>query len=129
MPPPLHNYAGWIFIAFSVLTVLCILTTSYKITDSSLVVRSFMFCVRVPLNGIEKVADRRGFFVQFGHSRDAIEVKYRANRMIGSVVISPRDKDAFLWDLTEALAGADVPTESPVTASLPAAVDVDRPAV
>jgi hypothetical protein len=55
--------------------------------------------------------------VRFGYSRDAIEVKYRTNGMIGSVVISPKDKDTFLWDLTKALAGANVPSENPVTGS------------
>jgi hypothetical protein len=117
LPPPLHNYAGWLFIGFGVLAVLAILTTSYRITDSNLVVRSFLFRLRIPLKGIEKIADRRCFPVRFGCSRDAVEVKYRSNGMTGSVMISPKDKDTFLWDLTEAIAGAAVPDKTPVTES------------
>ncbi len=107
--PPLHNYAGGLFVGLGILATFSMLTTTYKITGSELIVYFSMIPRRIPLKGIERVADKRGFAVRLGYSRDAVEIKYRTGRTIGSVVISPKDKDTFMWDLTKAMSDLEMP--------------------
>ena len=117
LPPPVYSYGGWLLVAIGVLAVSCMLTTTYKITETELLVRFLMIPMRIPLKGIERVAEKRGSAVRFGCSRDALEVKYRTDSTIGSVVISPKQKDAFLQELTKAMARAAAPCGSFVAGS------------
>lgn len=114
LPPPFYNYAGWLCVGLGILATLSMLTTTYRITDRELLVRFLMLQRRIPLKGIERVAEKRGIGLtaRYGYSRDALEVKYKTDRMVGSLVISPQDKDTFMWELTKAMSGADVPNGS-----------------
>jgi len=109
-PPLLRTYGGWLLVGIGILSVFSMLTTTYKITDRELIVRVFMLPMRIPLKGIERVAQRESLAIGRGSSADAVEVKYRTNRTTGSVVISPRDKEAFIRELTLAVQRLLAPT-------------------
>ena len=86
-----------------------LLGTSYEITPDALVIRSGPVRWAVPLDRLAEVVPKDNFFGGpewgFALSRVGLHVRYRMNdgRLTWPIRISPRDRAAFLLELTEAV--------------------------
>lgn len=72
------------------------LATKYIVTDDKLVVNGGLFKVDIPKSSITSIADSRNPLSSPAFSLDRLAIKYGDRKMI---LISPKDKSAFLADL------------------------------
>ena len=72
------------------------LGTTYTLTDSALVIRSGPFAWHVPVDQITGVSPTRNPLSSPALSLDRLKIDYGRGR---SIMISPKDSDAFLRDL------------------------------
>jgi hypothetical protein len=73
-------------------------STDYTLTRHELIIRSGPFRWTIPLNSIEEVFPTHNPLSSPACSLDRLHIRYRGSR--GGIMISPRDKTAFLQDLT-----------------------------
>jgi len=71
--------------------------TRYTLTDERLVIRSGPFRWRIALQAIHSVDPSRSLLSSPAVSLDRLRVRYGPSRR--SILISPDDKERFLWDL------------------------------
>jgi hypothetical protein len=80
--------------------------TNYEIGETELLTRSAGFRWRVPLDSIEEVLPTNNPLSSPACSLDRLRVNYhRKSGRMGFVLISPREKEEFLRDLAETVAG------------------------
>ncbi len=84
--------------------------TSYRITDTDLLVRSGPLRVSVPLAQIRRVTRTRSVLSAPALSMNRLEITYAK---AGVVVISPKDDAGFLAALKERAPGAELPGSRP----------------
>lgn len=72
------------------------LATKYVITDETLTIHGGLFKVTVPVSSITSVTDTRNPMSSAAFSLDRLDIQYGKGEMI---LISPKDKAAFLADL------------------------------
>lgn len=95
--------SGWMGAVFLVLVGIgfplwLLLSTRYILTTTELQVRGGPFRWNVPLNAITHVAPTRSLVSSPALSLDRLRINYGRGR---SIIISPKDKEAFLRDLEE----------------------------
>jgi hypothetical protein len=89
-------------IAFFILVLGCLLpvwllvSTGYALTDHLLVVESGPFRWRVPIREIKSVTPTRSALSSPALSLDRLRIEYGDSR---SILVSPRDREAFLREL------------------------------
>jgi len=94
------SLAGWAAMSFFCLWPF--LVTRYEITGDDLAVRFGATRVSFPLADIYEVGPTRDLLGSFAWSHDPIRVRYHANKIVGRfVIISPRDRDAFVTAIAE----------------------------
>ena len=72
------------------------LATKYVIGDEELTVLAGLYKVNIPIASITSITDSRNALASPAFSLDRLEIKYGKGKMI---LISPKDKSAFLTDL------------------------------
>ena len=76
------------------------LFTSYELANDRLVVRAGLHVWQIPLQDIVAVEPSSGQFGMPAYSRDSLKIRYHRHLIVGDyVIISPRDRDAFLAEL------------------------------
>ena len=96
--------AVWImcglFIIFSGFIIWIWLDIEYILYDEYLFVRGGLFRSRIPYGQITSIQETKNVF--FGYrilsSKDALEIYYKTG-LLGSVIISPENKDQFIEEL------------------------------
>ena len=101
LPLPLMVRLGLflLYVATGVFGIWVLYSTSYTLTDHNLLVRCGPFKWRIDLDTIKKVSPSRSALSSPACSLDRLHVRYGGRKT--GLLISPRDKDAFLRDLTE----------------------------
>lgn len=89
---------GALFIGVAGFVLWLLYGTRYTLTDALLLIRSGPFRWRVALDEIEEVLPTRNPLSSPACSLDRLRIRYRGARF--GIMISPRDKDRFLRDLT-----------------------------
>ena len=80
--------------------------TDYTLTDERLIIRSGPFRWRIALQAIHSVDPSRSLLSSPAVSLDRLRVRYGPSRR--SVLISPDDKERFLWDLAMRAPGLEL---------------------
>ncbi len=94
----------WFGLAVNLLVFLFILhmflTTRYTISDDSLkIVSGFIYRNEIPIRTISRITPSNNPISSPAFSLDRLEIRYNGN---DSVLVSPKEKEAFLRDLKEA---------------------------
>ncbi len=109
-----HLLAGsdWLFlcivIPIDVLVVGLTYPMYYEITATTLLVRSGVIRVKIPLTSIQQVVPDRTLGSAPAWSLDRLRVDYRQYGVTRVVHISPKDKVRFMQNLTEYAEGLEV---------------------
>ena len=96
--------AVWImcglFIVFSGFMVWIWLDIEYKFYDDYLFVRGGLFRSRIPYSQITRIQETNNVLIGYRilSSKDALEIYYKTG-LLGSVIISPENKDQFIEEL------------------------------
>ena len=103
---------GWYFlclgIAISAIVLLLTYPVYYEITATTLLVRSGVIRVKIPLNAIQRVFPERSRQSAPALSLDRLRVDYSRYSVTRRIHISPKDKLRFMQDLTEHTEGLEV---------------------
>jgi hypothetical protein len=76
------------------------LFTFYELTEDQLIVRAGLHVWQIPLQNIVAVEPSSGQFGMPAYSRDSLKIRYHRDLIVGDyVIISPRDRHAFLTEL------------------------------
>ncbi|MBI2956490.1 MAG: PH domain-containing protein [Acidobacteria bacterium] len=105
---------GWLAVVF--LPAVLLLFTwpiTYELAASELLIRSgLVLRWRIPLEAIEEVRETRNPLSSPAWSLDRLEVRYRRPASSGVILISPRDKAAFLRELAARVPAARASLEN-----------------
>ena len=101
---PLLRQRAWAH-AIAIVGVVALLIASvyplhYQVTDSDLVVRSGIQRWQIPLAAIVGLKPTNSFVASPALSLERLEVSYEDNGKIRSLLISPKDQDGFLYELS-----------------------------
>jgi len=101
--PSMPKVAGWFLITLGIVIVGLLLLLTYplyyEITPTTLLVRSGVFRVKIPLDSIQEVFPERYLGNAPAWSVDRLRVNYRTRWGTRWVHIAPKDKGAFMQDL------------------------------
>ena len=86
-----------------ILPLVSLLSTRYTVQDQQLVVRSGLFRWRIPINQISGITPTSDPIASPALSLDRLRITYGHTK---SLLISPRDKDAFLAQIASLRHGA-----------------------
>lgn len=95
----------FVVIAFVVWLVAAI---RYELSESDLVVRFGPFRITVPLQGIDEIFPTKNPLSAPAPSLDRLQINYRVGERRRVVLVSPKDKAAFLEDVAAAGRGLSV---------------------
>lgn len=103
-------FPGMVLLGVGLLILWTFSSTSYEVTDTTLVVRCGPFRKSLPLDAIAEITPKKGFSPEcgwnFALSMDRLSIRYRKpNGRIAllSVTVSPKDQTAFLREIAQAL--------------------------
>ncbi|HEV7893415.1 MAG TPA: PH domain-containing protein [Pyrinomonadaceae bacterium] len=103
---------GWTLLRTGVVIAAAVLLTTfplnYEIGSGELVARSGLMRWRVPLNAIQEVSPSRNPASSPAWSLDRLRVEYVKGGSARTLYVSPEDKAAFLFDLTDATPGLEL---------------------
>lgn len=103
--PGILQGIGWLLLFIGIVTGAVILALTYpmyyEITPATLLVRSGVLHVEIPLNDIQQVFPDRTLGSAPAWSLDRLRVDYRKKGLASFVHISPEDKLKFMQDLAE----------------------------
>lgn len=106
---PLGLGIGVLFLAIAVWTGWIPYNTNYEIGQTELIIRSAGFRWRVPLDSVVEVLPTHNPLSSPACSLDRLRVNYRNRKgRIRFVLISPHEKDEFLRDLADSVAGLEL---------------------
>ncbi len=95
-----HDYRGVTPIAITLVLALTLgWPLYYEITDAELIVRSGLIRWRIPLTSIVRVRPSNSVASSPALSLDRLEVAYEKTGRLKKILISPKDKEAFLLEL------------------------------
>ncbi|HZS75810.1 MAG TPA: PH domain-containing protein [Ktedonobacteraceae bacterium] len=110
--PGMPKGPGWFAIALGIVIAGLILLLTYpmyyEITPTTLLVRSGVFRMKVPLNSIQEVFPERYARSAPAWSLDRLRINYRNRWGTTWVHISPKDKGKFMQDLADHVEGLQV---------------------
>jgi Bacterial PH domain len=79
----------------------------YEITPSELVVRSGFLHWEIPLSSIQRVQPSHNMLSSPALSLNRLRIEYIRNGKTRFMLISPKDKPGFLWDLAQNAVGLE----------------------
>ncbi len=98
--------AGWVVIFASTISAALMFSflypLYYKITHSTLIVRSGILRWRIPLPAIQEISATRNPLSSPALSLDRLKITYQQNGRNKFILISPHDHAAFIRDLQQA---------------------------
>ena len=103
---------GWALVRAGVIALAAVLLTTYplnyEITETELVARCGFMRWRVPLASIEEVRPTRNPASAPTWSLDRLRVEYVKGGVTRALLVSPKDKAAFMRDLADAAPGLEM---------------------
>lgn len=96
-PPSVRLGVSVLMLALAAFTLWIYGSTHYTLAGAELIIRCGPFRWRVELDSIDEVSPSRNPLSGPAFSLDRLHIKYRGSRM--GILISPREKTAFLLDL------------------------------
>ncbi len=97
---PADRVIGAVVLGMLLATLLLVFPCRYRLTHSALHIRCGIIRSRVPLDAIERVRPTRNPLASAALSLDRLRIDYRTGRFTRSVMISPRDREGFLRELS-----------------------------
>ncbi|GIV58315.1 MAG: hypothetical protein KatS3mg042_1228 [Rhodothermaceae bacterium] len=96
---PADRWVGAGALVLLLATLLLVFPCRYHLTDTLLLVRCGVLRYRIPLDTIERIRPTRNPLASAALSLDRLQIDYRKGTFSRTVLISPRDREAFLRDL------------------------------